>query len=159
MPSTLYQNVKFGTWGLADIVVRDNTIEILFKVCWKVHDMVVQFDPTFTTEGFLRDWQRMVSNQWDRQFELTQIGEPKKIHSVQFRLQAVDDLKSAHMPVYIMNGNYAANGGMCFPTPNFFGGDRMYLRLNSGDNRTYAAGQAQSIASGNVVAFKDKFDN
>jgi len=159
MPSITYTNVQLGTWGRADITVSDDSILVLFKVCWKVHDMVAPFNPTFTTDGFLAQWQAKVSAQWDGKFRMASIDSLDAVRPVTFQLRSVESAAEAHMPVYIMNGNYAANGGVVFPTPNFFGGDRMFLRLNAGDNRNYSEGQADAIAAGRVVAFKPMFEH
>jgi hypothetical protein len=157
MPTT-YANAELGTWAKADITVSDNSIQLLFKVFWKVHEMVVPCMPTFTTDGFLTAWQAKVSEQWDNKFTMAPIDSLRSVRTVSFRLETTDNLDAAHMPVYIMNGNYAANGGLVFPTLNFFGGDRMFLRLNAGDNRTYSEGQADAIAAGRIAAFKPMFD-
>lgn len=157
--ATTYRNVELGEWGLADMTIGDYQIELVFKIYMEAHENVKPpWHEGFTKEGFIDKWQDKISAQWDDKFTLAPMDSLRSARSVIFRLRQVTSLDAAHMPVYILNGDYAAMGGLVFPTRGYFGGDKMFVRLNPGDNRTYAEGKATAISQGSVSAFRDMFN-
>jgi len=132
-------------WGKFDLNVRPpNRLEVRIKVFFEVSPLVHGLN----IGTYLRDWQAKVSAAWDNKIRLRSGDPPHEELSVTFVLSRVQSLAACHFPVFIKDGGYAAGAGLYFPTPGFFGGTQMFLKLGQFDHLSYLQGSSANIQAG-----------